>query len=125
MHFLLILFGQYNMQYLDMLNRKWKSLSTMKLKMLYKKKQTKCGSSLESCHKRNNFFLETSHGDHRHVKQITDAFTVSQIEEVIFLTWRRTQSHQWTKDYNKGHNIQFSAILYWAIHIFQMHIRHT
>lgn len=55
--------------------------------------------SLESQYKRNiHFFLETSHGDHRHIKQITNAFTVSQIEEVIFLTWRRTQSHQWPKD---------------------------
>jgi len=51
-----------------------------------------------------HFFLEASHGNHGHIKEITDAFTVPQIEEIIFLTWWRTQSHQWTKDWNRRHN---------------------
>jgi len=52
-----------------------------------------CLSSLESHYKTEiHFFLEVSHRDHGHIKEITNAFTVSQIEEVIFLTWWWTQS---------------------------------
>jgi hypothetical protein len=55
-------------------------------------------SSLESPYKTKvHFFPEASHGNHGHIKEITDAFTISQIEEIIFLTRWRTQSHQWTK----------------------------
>lgn len=64
-----------------------------------------------------SLFLEASHGNHGHIKEITDAFTVSQIEEIIFLTWWRTQSHQWTKDWNRRHNTWLhttNALLQWT-----------
>jgi len=77
-------------------------LASMKIKML--SKNTKCRSHITDFifglpYKTVfHFLLEASHGNHGHIKEITDAFTVSQIEEIIFLTWWRTQSHQWTKD---------------------------
>lgn len=78
-------------------------------------------SSLESPYKTDiHFFLVALHGDHGHIKEITNAFTISQIEEIIFLTWWRAQSDQGTKYWNRRCNTLYhttNEILKWTIHI--------
>lgn len=59
------------------------------------------GINLQNCHS----LLVALHGDHGHIKEITNAFTISQIEEVIFLAWRRAQSDQRTIDWNRRWNM--------------------